>query len=188
VLATGHRAAAIAASTGRNATDEIYKQLAASVLAGDQMILLDNLDTVLDLPLLCQILTEQKVTIRRFGKLENVIAACVALVGATGNNLAIAGDIIRRFVVARIIIDEERPELREFDFDPVEEAKKHRSDLVVAALTVVRAYLISGERQKLPRWARSSDGRAGCGKRLSGLARSTRLRQWRGSGRSTRQS
>jgi hypothetical protein len=58
---------------------------------------------------------------------------------------------MRRFVVARIIIDVERPELREFDFDPVEEAKKHRPDLVAAALTVVRAYLISGERQKLPR-------------------------------------
>jgi hypothetical protein len=160
VLATGHRAAAIAASTGRNATEEMYKQLAASVLAGDQMILLDNLDTVLDLPLLCQILAEQKVTIRRFGKLKNVVAACVALVGATGNNLAIAGDNMCRFVVARIMIDVERPELREFNFDPVEEAKKHRPELVVAALTIVRAYLISGERAKLPplgsfeRWSR----------------------------------
>ena len=91
VLATGHRAAAIAAPAGRNATEELYKQLAASVLAGDQMILLDNLEIVLDLPLLCQILTEQKVTIRRFGRLKNVVAACVALVGATGNNLAIHG-------------------------------------------------------------------------------------------------
>jgi putative DNA primase/helicase len=138
----------------------VDKQLAASVLAGDQMILLDNLDIVLDLSLLCQILTEQKVTIRRFGKLKNVVAACVALVGATGNNLAIAGDNMRRFVIARIIIDVERPELREFDFDPVEEAKEHRPELVVAALTVVRAYLISGEPQKLPplgsfeRWSR----------------------------------
>jgi hypothetical protein len=150
VLATGHRAAAIAAPAGRNATEELYKQLAASVLAGDQMILLDNLEIVLDLPLLCQIITEQKVTIRRFGRLKNVVAACVALVGATGNNLTIAGDNMRRFIVARILIDMERPELREFDFDPVEEAKKHRPDLVAAALTVVRAYLISGERHKLP--------------------------------------
>ena len=117
VLATGHRAAAIAAPAGRNATEELYKQLAASVLAGDQMILLDNLEIVLDLPLLCQILTEQKVTIRRFGRLKNVVAACVALVGANGNNLAIAGDNMRRFIVARIVIDVERPELREFDFD-----------------------------------------------------------------------
>jgi putative DNA primase/helicase len=150
VLATGHRAAAIAAPAGRNATEEMYKQLAASVLAGDQMILLDNLDIVLDLPLLCQILTEQKVRIRQFGKLKNVVAACVAMVGATGNNLAIAGDNMRRFVIARINIDVERPELRELDFEPVEEAKKHRPGLVVAALTVVRAYLISGERVKLP--------------------------------------
>jgi hypothetical protein len=160
VLATGHRAAAIAAPAGRNVAEEMYKQLAASVLAGDQTILLDNLEIVLDLPLLCQILTEQKVTIRPFGRLRNVVAACVAAVGVTGNNLAIAGDNMRRFVVARVVIDVERPELREFDFDPVEEAKKRRPELVAAALTVVRAYLRSNERRKLPplgsfeRWSR----------------------------------
>jgi hypothetical protein len=38
VIATGHRAAALAVMSGRNAKEELYKQLAAAVLAGDQNI------------------------------------------------------------------------------------------------------------------------------------------------------
>jgi putative DNA primase/helicase len=52
-------------------------------------------------------------------------------------------------VIARVEIDVERPELREFDFDPVEEALKRRPELVAAALTIVRAYWVSAERSKL---------------------------------------
>jgi hypothetical protein len=55
---------------------------------------------------------------------------------------------MRRWVVARLVIDDELSELREFDFDPVEEAQKRRSDLVAAALTIVRAYWVAGERKK----------------------------------------
>jgi hypothetical protein len=150
VIATGHRAAALAVMSGRNAKDELYKQLAAAVLAGDQMIVLDNLETIFDIPLLCQIITEQKVTIRHFGRLKNAVAACAASVSATGNNLAIEGDNMRRWMMARLVIDDERPELRAFDFDPVEEAQKRRPDLVSAALTIVRAYRVAGERKKLP--------------------------------------
>jgi hypothetical protein len=88
------------------------------------------------------------VTIRHFGTLKSVVAACTASVSATGNNLAIEGDNMRRWVVARLVIDDELSELREFDFDPVEEAQKRRSDLVAAALTIVRAYWVAGERKK----------------------------------------
>jgi hypothetical protein len=149
VIATGHQAPALAAMSGRGADEELYKQLAASILAGDRMILLDNVEIVLNLPLLCQVLTETKVNVRVFGRLKNVVSACTAMVGATGNNLAIAGDNMRRWMIARVEIDVERPELREFSFDPVEEALKRWPELVVAALTVVRAYWVSGERSKL---------------------------------------
>ncbi len=93
VIATGHRAAALAAMSGRNAKEELYKQLAAAVLGGDQNILLDNLETIFDIPLLCQIITEQKVTIRQFGTLKNAVAARAASVSATGNNLAVEATI-----------------------------------------------------------------------------------------------
>ncbi len=149
VIATGHRAAALAVMSGRNAKEELYKQLASAVLGGDPNILLDNIETIFDVPLLCQIITEQKVTIRQFGTLKNVVAACVASLSATGNNLAVEGDSMRRWLVARLVIADERPELREFDFDPVEEAQKHRPDLVAAALTIVRAYCVAGEQKKL---------------------------------------
>jgi putative DNA primase/helicase len=50
VIATGHRAAALAVMSGRNAKEELHKQLAGAVLAGDQNILLDNLETIFDIP------------------------------------------------------------------------------------------------------------------------------------------
>jgi putative DNA primase/helicase len=146
VIATGHRSAAHGGGEGRSAREEIEKKLAASLLAGDTMILLDNIETALEGQLLNQMLTEEKVTLRPFGKLKNRVATCVALVGATGNQLSVRGDMRRRCLIARLVIEHERPELRKFNFDPVELAKDQRSALVVAALTVVRAYQISGER------------------------------------------
>lgn len=40
----------------------------------------------------------------------------------------------------------EQPELREFDFEPVTLVKERRPELVVAGLTVLLAYLQTGER------------------------------------------
>jgi putative DNA primase/helicase len=149
VIATGHRAAAHGGGDGRSAQEESEKKLAASLLAGDTMILLDNMETPLEGQLLNQMLTEQKVTLRPFGKLKNRIATCVALVGATGNQLSVRGDMLRRCLIARLIIEHERPELREFGFDPVELAKNERTELAVAALTIVRAYQISKDRVRV---------------------------------------
>jgi putative DNA primase/helicase len=38
----------------------------------------------------------------------------------------------------------ERPETRKFDFDALEEAKADRAELVVAILTIIRAYVLAG--------------------------------------------
>ena len=149
VISTGHRAAAFGGGDGRSGQEETEKKLAASLLAGDTMILLDNMETPLEGQLLNQMLTEQKVTLRPFGKLKNRIATCLALIGATGNQLSIRGDLLRRCLVARLVIEHERPELREFSFDPVELAKDQRPELVIAALTIVRAYQVSKARVKV---------------------------------------
>jgi hypothetical protein len=49
------------------------------------------------------------VTIRQFGTLKNAVAAFAASVSATGNNFTVEGDNMRRWVVARLVIDDERP-------------------------------------------------------------------------------
>ena len=61
-----------------------------------------------------------------------------------GNNLVIGGDLSARAI--RIDIDPglERPEAHAFGFDPVGLAQERHPQLVTAALTALRAYLLAG--------------------------------------------
>ncbi len=68
---------------------------------------------------------------------------------ATGNGLTVVGNLTRRTLRSTIDPKMEQPELREFDFDPREWVRERLGELVVAALTVLRAYLVSGERVKV---------------------------------------
>jgi putative DNA primase/helicase len=70
-----------------------------------------------------------------------VLADCSA---ATGNNLVISGDLTRRAILCTIDPKMERPETRVFDRDPIAEAKARRGELVVAALTILRAFHVAG--------------------------------------------
>jgi putative DNA primase/helicase len=58
---------------------------------------------------------------------------------ATGNNLVVSGDMVRRTIVGTLDPKMERPEIREFANDPVEVIRR-----VAAALVVLRAYVVVG--------------------------------------------
>jgi len=73
----------------------------------------------------------------------------VATVFANGNNLVIAGDLSRRSLLCTMDAGCERPELRKFDQDVVDLAKANRGRLVVAVLTVLRAWHLSGEKMTI---------------------------------------
>jgi putative DNA primase/helicase len=47
----------------------------------------------------------------------------------------------------------ERPELRQFDFDPIERVFADRGKYIAAALTIGRAYVVAGRPDKAPRLA-----------------------------------
>jgi putative DNA primase/helicase len=142
VIVTGHRAAV----SGADNREELEKKLAASLLGGDMVIMLDNMDQPVGGQMLCQMLTQTKVKPRPFGKLKNVEVPSNAMIFCNDNNLVIEGDVIRRALVGRIDPEVERPELREFDFHPVELARKRRTQLVCAALTIVRAGIIARDK------------------------------------------
>ena len=72
-----------------------------------------------------------------------------ALVLASGNNLTFAGDVARRVVVCRLDAQMERPDARAFNFDVHDEVLVHRPALVVAGLTILRAYVVAGRPEKL---------------------------------------
>jgi putative DNA primase/helicase len=141
IIATGHRAAAIGGSTARGSDDEFEKKLSASLLSGDQIILIDSVEPPLGGQLLSQVLTQHAVKLRPFGKLQNVTVPSTATIAATGNNLELYGDMPRRTLVCRLDPQTERPELLEFDFEPLARTKERRVSLLTAALTILRAWL-----------------------------------------------
>jgi putative DNA primase/helicase len=86
------------------------------------------------------------------GLSKNVETPVNATIFATGNNLAIAGDLTRRALICALDAHSERPELRTFDVDPIKAARGNRGRLVIAALTILRAWQLACERatQSLP--------------------------------------
>jgi len=141
VIATGLEAPVVAAG----ATDEeLEKRLVALLLEGRQLITIDNCSRALGGDFLCQILTQATVKARILGKSETPTCSTGALVMATGNNFVAAGDLERRTIVCKLDPKCETPETRVFAFEPVTVAKERRPALVVAALTVLRAYHVGG--------------------------------------------
>jgi putative DNA primase/helicase len=141
ILATG-REAGVVADAGT--AEEFGKQLGALLLAGEPVINIDNRTEPLGGALLCQVLTQRRVRIRILGesKMPEMPTGC--LVTANGNNLVLFDDMNRRALIANMDAQCERPELREFNNEPVEDTKAQRTGLVVAALTVLRAYHVAG--------------------------------------------
>ena len=146
MLATGRLMPVI--SQGRT-EEELEKRLGAALLAGDAAISIDNCEHPLAGGFLCQMLTQQTLNIRLLGFSKNVETPMNAALCATGNNLAIAGDLVRRTLLCSLDAQCERPELRTFETDVVETIRATRGQLVSAALTILRAWLVSGERMKV---------------------------------------
>jgi hypothetical protein len=78
--------------------------------------------------------------IRILGQSRNIDAPSNACLFATGNNLAVGGDMTRRTLLCSLDPKVERPELRTFSVNPLQEASKNRGAYVVAALTIMRAH------------------------------------------------
>jgi putative DNA primase/helicase len=145
-LATGRRMPVI--SQGRT-EEELEKRLGAALLAGDVAISIDNCEHRLESGFLCQALTQRKLNIRVLGQSKNVETPVNATIFATGNNLTIAGDLTRRSILCSMDAHCERPELRTFDDDALKDAQTNRGQLVAAALTILRAWHLVGERVTL---------------------------------------
>jgi len=145
VIATGFKAAPLS----HGATEEeAEKRLTSKLLAGEPFIAIDNCTRPLGGELICSVLTQEKVSPRIlcFSKAPPISTG--AFVAANGNNLSIVGDLTRRTLRCRIDAKVEQPESRAFANDPVEDAMTRRADLVVAALTILRAYHVAGRPEK----------------------------------------
>jgi hypothetical protein len=156
IISTGKRAPVIA--QGRT-EEETEKRLGAKLIEGAGVICIDNCTLPLDGDFLCQVVTEESVNVRLLGKSINVEVPANASLFATGQNLVVKGDMTRRVLMCAIDARTERPELRVFQNDPLKTALDNRGDLVVAALTIMRACHLANPDRKPPlgsfeKWSR----------------------------------
>jgi hypothetical protein len=137
LIATGRSAPA---ANYTDSAEEVRKAVDAALLSGSPVFCLDNVDSELKGARLCTALTEDIVSVRILGQTKNVEMQSRVFFMATGNGMTVADDMTRRVVLCRLDAGVERPELRQFVFDPVERVRADRGRYVAAALTVLRAY------------------------------------------------
>lgn len=141
IIATGRRASVL--SLGHDDA-EAEKRLGGVLLAGDAVIMLDNIERPLGGDLLCQVTTQSSVRLRPLGVSSVISVPTHSLMLATGNNLAVVGDLKRRVVLVRMDAKTERPEQRPIERDHVATVMARRGELIRAALTIPMAYLAAG--------------------------------------------
>jgi putative DNA primase/helicase len=143
ILATGVSAPAMKyADTDEEAT----KTMLAVLAEGDQVVLIDNVERPLEGDTLCAVLTSEAYRQRVLGRTEMMSVPTTTLFLATGNQLVITGDLRTRALLCRLDPKTEHPERRQFDVELREWITLERPRLVAAGLTVLRAFIATGQK------------------------------------------
>jgi hypothetical protein len=144
VIATGRDAPKRAPATN---DDELRKAMLAYALASPPLVVLDNVEGPLGSPLLAMVLTAGAISDRLLGVSEDRTVPVRFVMAATGNNVQVRGDTGRRVVPIdldpRCEHPEDRSGWRHENLRAYVRAERQR--FVVAALTMLRAYVIAGE-------------------------------------------
>jgi hypothetical protein len=143
LVATGRSVEAIAEARD---DDEWRKRLTAALAEAPTFLVFDNLNRTLDSGALASALTAPTIKDRLLGVSKTVVlpVRCVWL--ATGNNVKLSRDMVRRTVSIRLDANTATPGDRA-DFrhpDLMAWAKEHRDRLIWAALVLVQAYFVAG--------------------------------------------
>ena len=143
IIATG---ASPAVMTLPRQDDELRKQITSVLRDGRSVIVLDNITRKLASGVLAAVLTATTWSDRLLGGNETVHVPNRALWLATGNNVELGEEIVRRSVSIRLDPKVDRPwERQGFQHDPLRPwVADHRHRLVWAALVLVRHWLAEG--------------------------------------------
>jgi hypothetical protein len=142
MILAGDRCPIIAYGTSE---EEFEKRLNGMLLRGVPLFSIDNVTRELNSELLCQATERPVMDLRKLGKSDIYPTLNAQTIGSAGNNMVIAGDMIRRVVKAMMDANMERPETRTFKGDPCARVRADRGKYIGAILTLVRAYLVRGE-------------------------------------------
>jgi hypothetical protein len=150
-IATGQAMPVIGAGKSE---EELEKRLGAAVIHGQPLVCIDNVVGELGGDALCRLIEQPRPSVRILGQSVNVeIDARAVTYFANGNNIIILGDLCRRAVRGRLDPAVERPELKTFTGNPMQEILANRGAYIAAALTIARAYIVAGRPNKLSQLA-----------------------------------
>jgi putative DNA primase/helicase len=130
-------------------SEEMEKRLGSLILQSVPMFSLDNCTENVGGSVLCQLVEQPLIGIRVLGKSQLIECEWRGVVFATGNNVSVVGDMARRTLICTLDANVERPEMRRFKFNPVEQVLENRGEYVAAALTIARAYFYEEEKHKI---------------------------------------
>jgi hypothetical protein len=127
--------------------EEARKMLLAALLEGPPVIRFDNLTTdLLPFKTLCSAVTDEFITDRVLGVSKVATVSTRTLLLSSGNNVGAVGDMTRRVLPIRLAPTVEIPAAIKYRRNPLAEVRADRGRYVSAALTIVRAWILSGEK------------------------------------------
>jgi hypothetical protein len=153
IIATGSEAPRQVFPGGRErdkgeGNNELRKRVTALALEGRPLVLLDNIaqDQSLGGEVLDALLTGNVWEDRILGRTGNMRAPWRTVMMASGNNVRVDGDTVRRTIPSRLEPDQEDPESRtDFKYPRLlQHIRLSRGELLAAALTILRGFILAG--------------------------------------------
>lgn len=142
LIATGRPASVMTQGADEN---EDKKRMLPILAEGDGVAVIDNIERPFGSAALCSILTQTTWRDRVLGKSQTLSVPTTNTTWlATGNNVLFVGDITTRVLICELDPQCEHPEERKFDRNLYHLIAEHRAKLVIAGLTVLRAYHLAG--------------------------------------------
>jgi hypothetical protein len=146
LIVRGRDAALMPPTSGQGADEETRKRITALLLQGVSSVTLDNWSTALGGDALNVLLTSASWSDRVLAKSQAVTLPARVTWAATGNNLIVRGDMVRRTLLLTLDAGIERPEQRSFKVANLPQyVLSRRSELLSALFTILRAYRVAGE-------------------------------------------
>lgn len=149
LIARGRDAAIMPPPGGMDGDAETRKRITALLLQGVSSVLLDNWTSAIGGDSMNALLTSAQWSDRILGQSQTVTLPSRVTWAATGNNLTVRGDMVRRTLLVVINPQCERPEQREFSIKNLPElVLRRRGDYLSAIFTILRGYRLAGEPEK----------------------------------------
>lgn len=127
------------AFTAGHDRQELDKRLVSVLIEAAPAVFLDNLNsTALRSDTLASVLTERPARVRIMGRSAMAALNCAAFIAVTGNGLSVSEDLARRFLEVPLDPQCEDPEARPFAPGFLDDILMRRSELLAAALTILR--------------------------------------------------